>query len=289
MAHSVLTHPERILWPGTAYSKQSLADYCIAVAPWLLPGLAERPLSILRCPDGIGAECFFQKHHTAGLGAHVASLMLREKSGARASYLCVRDLDGVLDLVQMNTLEFHVWGARVDDVEHPDRLVFDLDPAPGVPWREVIAVAREVRDRLRAAGLASFARLTGGKGVHVVAPIVRGPDWTTVKAFCRAVAEAMAADAPERCVATAAKAKRSGRIFIDWLRNARGATAIASWSPRARAGAPVAMPLRWDELGRTRGGNDYDLAAALRRARTLRSDPWQGFADLQQSLPAAPH
>jgi bifunctional non-homologous end joining protein LigD len=281
----VISHPDRVVFPGTAITKQAVADYCRGVADRLLPELAGRPLSILRCPDGTGAECFFQKHHAGALGPHVASIRLREKSGGSDEYLYVNDLAGVLELVQMNTIEFHPWGARVDAPDRPDRLVFDLDPAPGIAWKDVIAAARDVRDRLAEAGLESFARLSGGKGVHVVAPIRRGPDWADVKAFCGAFARAMAANRPTSYVATASKARREGRIFIDWLRNARGATSIASWSLRARAGAPVAMPLGWDELGRTHGGGDFDLDRALRRARALRRDPWPGFAAMRQALP----
>lgn len=280
-----LTHPERIVFPDTAITKQDVADYYRAVARWMLPELVRRPLSVVRCPDGAGKECFFQKHHAGALGAHVHAIALEEKDGGRAEYLHVEDIEGVLELVQMNTLEFHPWGARIDDVDQPDRLVFDLDPAPGVEWKTVIAAAREVRARLADAGLESFPRLSGGKGVHVVVPIRRGSGWDDAKAFCAAFAETMAAQKPMTYLATASKAKREGRIFIDWLRNSRGATSVASWSLRARAGAPVAMPLAWSELGRTKSGHDFDLARAMRRAKTLRTDPWPGFARAARKLP----
>jgi len=280
-----ITHPERIVFPDTAYSKQAVADYYRAVADQLLPELAGRPLSVVRCPEGAGGTCFFQKHHAATLGASVASVRLKEKGGASDNYLYVENLQGVLELVQMNVIEFHPWGARVDEPDQPDRLVFDLDPGPGVDWKRVVAGAREVRDRLAEAGLESFARLSGGKGVHVVVPIRRGPDWAEAKAFCEAFADAMAQHRPLDYLATASKAKREGRIFIDWLRNARGATSVASWSLRARAGAPVSMPVSWAELGRSRSGADYDLARAQRRAKTLRKDPWEGFSRLRQKLP----
>ena len=284
-AGPTLTHPERIVFPDTTISKQAVADYYRAVADWMLPELVRRPLSILRCPDGAGGTCFFQKHHAAALGAHVGTIALKEKAGGSDEYLYVKDLRGVLELVQMNVLEFHPWGARTDRPDQPDRLVFDLDPGPGVPWKDVIAAARDVRERLAETGLESFARLSGGKGAHVVVPIRRGPDWPQVKAFCEAFAAAMSAHKPLTYLASASKAKREGRIFIDWLRNARGATSVASWSLRARAGAPVAMPIRWDELGRIKSGAAFDLAAALRRARSLRKDPWEGFASVRQALP----
>jgi bifunctional non-homologous end joining protein LigD len=280
-----LTHPERIVFPGTGYTKQAVADYYRGVADWLLPELVRRPLSLVRCPDGAGGTCFFQKHHAATLGAGVRSVPLKEKGGASDHYLYVEDIEGVLELVQMNVLEFHPWGARVDKPDQPDRLVFDLDPAPDIDWKALVAAARDVRARLADAGLESFVRLSGGKGVHVVVPILRGPDWEEAKRFCEGFAVAMSAQKPLTYVATASKAKRTGRIFIDWLRNARGATSVASWSLRAREGAPVVMPLRWEELGRSKGSGAFDLDAALKRARSLRSDPWEGFASLRQRLP----
>jgi len=280
-----ITHPERIVFPGTAITKQDVADYYQSVIGWMLPELADRPLSVIRCPDGAGGTCFFQKHHAAKLGGSVASVRLKEKGGMSDDYLYVTDLAGVLELVQMNTLEFHPWGAQVDRPDRPDRLVFDLDPGPGVDWKALIAATRDVRARLLEAGLESFVRLSGGKGTHVVVPIERTVDWPQAKAFCEAFADAMSAHQPLLYLATASKAKRDGRIFIDWLRNARGATSVASWSLRAREGAPVAMPIRWGELGRMKSAAQFDLAAALRRAKKLKEDPWEGFETLRQSLP----
>jgi bifunctional non-homologous end joining protein LigD len=281
-----ISSPERIVYPGLEISKQQVASYYRAVATQLLPELVRRPLSLVRCPEGIGGQCFFQKHHAAKLGASVRAVPIREKDGGSEDYLYVDDIEGVVDLVQMNVLELHPWGARIDDVEHPDRLVFDLDPGEGVEWKAVIAAARNIRERLAAMGLDSFPRLSGGKGLHVVLPIKPGTEWSEAKAFCEAFADAMVDEAPERYVATAAKAKRSGVIFIDWLRNSRGATSVASWSLRARKEAGVAMPLGWAELGRTRSGHDYPLARALRRATRLRADPWAGWAKAtRQRLP----
>jgi len=280
-----ITHPERIVFPGTKYRKQDVADYYHAVMPWMLPELRERPLSLLRCPSGAGSACFFQKHHAGTLGGSVKSISIKEKDGASDDYLYVDDERGVIELVQMNALEFHPWGARSDDPERPDRLVFDLDPAPGIDWKTLKAGALDVREHLAKVGLESFLRLSGGKGVHVVVPIRRGPDWQQAKAFCEALAGAMAQLKPKQYLATASKAKREGRIFIDWLRNARGATSVASWSLRAREGAPVAVPLRWEELAKVSGPDAFDLAAAMKRAKTLRKDPWEGFAQLRQSLP----
>ncbi len=211
--------------------------------------------------------------------------MLREKGGLVDDHLYVRDLAGLLEQVQMNALEFHPWGAQVDRPDAPDRLVFDFDPAPGVPWPAVVAGARKIRARLHGLGLQSFVRTGGGKGLHVVLPIRRGPDWATAKRFCEALAKAMVARHPQQYIATSSKSRRKGLIFIDWLRNTRGATSVCSWSLRARAGAPVAMPLRWEELGRVQGAAAFDLRKALKRAAALKRAPWEGIGTLQQSLP----
>jgi bifunctional non-homologous end joining protein LigD len=281
-----VSSPGKIIYPDLRITKQQVADYYRAVAPLLLPELGNRPLSLVRCPDGIKGQCFFQKHHASTLGSHVRSVPIREKNGGSEEYLYVDDVAGVLDLVQMNVLEFHPWGARIEDVEHPDRRVFDLDPGPGVDWKAIKAAARDVRDRLAEVGLEGFLRLSGGKGLHVVVPIAPEQDWTDAKAFCEAFARAMEKQAPERYVATATKSKRNGVIFIDWLRNGRGATSVASWSLRARKEAGVGVPLAWSELGRTKSGHDYPLEKALRRAASQRKDPWPTWAKAtRQSLP----
>lgn len=279
-----ISHPDRRMFADCDYTKADVADYYRVMAKWILPELANRPLSLLRCPDGSQKECFFQKHHAASLGGAVHAIELKQKSG-REHYLYVDTVEGLLELVQMNTVELHSWGSKVDAPEQPDRLVFDLDPDPGVSWEHIITAARDVRDKLKLAGLQSFVRLSGGKGVHVVVPITRGRSWDEVRGFCEAFALAMTQHAPKTYVATMSKAKRKNRIFIDWLRNARGATSVASWSLRARAGAPVAVPLRWDELGRIKRPDAYDLSAAIQRAARLQSDPWPDFATLKQTLP----
>jgi bifunctional non-homologous end joining protein LigD len=275
---------DRLVFQSAGLTKGDVADYYAAVADLLLPGIADRPLSLLRCPRGAAAECFFQKHHAESLGAHVRVVPIDTASGTD-DYLTVRDASGLLELVQMNALEFHPWGAKVDKPERPDMLVFDLDPGPGVGWKDVVAAARDVRARLQDASLDSFVRLSGGKGVHVVVPIRRGPTWDQAKDFSGAFAEAMAAHRPLQYVASMSKAKRTGRIFIDWLRNGRGATSVCSWSLRAREGAPVAMPIRWEELGRVSGPDAFDLHKALKRAKTLKVDPWEGYAATRQALP----
>jgi bifunctional non-homologous end joining protein LigD len=280
-----ISSPDRVVYPADGITKGQVAAYYRAIAPRMLPELVDRPLSLVRCPDGSDGSCFFQKHHAPALGAHVRAIALMQKSGEE-DYLYVRDADGLLELVQMNALEFHPWGARVRDPERPDRLVFDLDPDPGVDWSRVQAAARDVRAELRRRGFESFLRVSGGKGLHVVVPVLPRAEWDVAKAFAEDVADTLAARRPQDYVATMSKAKRAGRIFIDWLRNSRGATSVTSWSLRARPGAPVAVPVRWEELGKLRAGNQFGMDAALQRARRLRTDPWAGFADLRQALPA---
>ncbi len=283
-ADVVITHPDRVVYPADGLTKGDVAAYYRAIAPWLLRDIAGRPLSLVRCPDGATGQCFFQKHHGAGLGEAVHALPLRQKSGIE-DYVWIDDATGLLQLVQMNVLEFHPWGATVEDPERADRLVFDLDPGEGVSWKAVCDGAREVRGRLREAGLESFLRMSGGKGLHVVVPLAPAVPWEQARDFCEAFARAMEAHAPERWLANARKAKRTGRIFLDWLRNTRGATSVASWSLRAREHATVAMPLRWEELGKFDRPGAFNPDKALQRASRLRKDPWDGIDRLRQSLP----
>lgn len=280
----VVSHPERVVYPALKLSKGDVAAYYQQMARWILPEIAGRPLSLLRCPDGVGRACFFQKHHGQGLGEAVRAVPLAQKSGTE-DYVFIDDEKGLLQLVQMNTLELHPWGATVADPEHPDRLVFDLDPGEGVTWTQIKAAARDVRARLQEVGLESFVRLSGGKGVHVVVPLQPRADWEQAKAFCEAFAQAMAQHAPDRYIATMSKARRTGVIFIDWLRNARGATSVCSWSLRARESAGVAVPLRWEELGRVSAADAFPLEKALARAKRLKQAPWAGLQALRQTLP----
>ncbi|MCC4616589.1 DNA ligase D [Xanthomonas campestris pv. asclepiadis] len=279
-----ITHPERVVFPAVGISKGDVADYYRAVAPLVLAEIARRPLSLLRCPDGAGGDCFFQKHEGRHLGTHIKAIPLQQKSGTE-DYIYVEDAAGLLELVQMNTLELHPWGAQVNDPEHPDRLVFDLDPGDAVSWSDVVAAARDIRAKLRSAGLESAVRLSGGKGLHVVVPIVPEVDWEQARDFCEAFAQALATHAPDRYVATMSKAKRHGVIFVDWLRNGRGNTSVCSWSLRAREKATVAVPLRWEELGKISGPDAFPMDKALERAKRQRADPWASVLALRQSLP----
>jgi len=281
-----LTHPERVLWPELPFTKQQLADYYESVAGVMLPQLVDRPLAVVRCPQGRTASCFFQKNWTRTLPKSVRRVNVGA-GGKGPAHMTIHDLDGLIGLVQIGALEIHPWTARGDRVERPDRIVFDLDPDSGVPWNEVVDAALALRARLATAGLTSFPRTTGGKGLHVVLPIARRASWDDVKAFTRGIAEEMVRCHPRRYVSVASKAARKGKIFLDWLRNTRGATAIASYSTRAREGAPVATPLTWEELTTIQGGDAFDVRSVPERVRKVR-DPWPGFDSLEQSLPRQP-
>jgi bifunctional non-homologous end joining protein LigD len=279
----VITHPDRVVFPDDGITKQDVVDYYRAVMPWMLPAIADRPTSTIRCPGGIGSPCFFQKHVMAGL-EHVGTAKLKEETGAQAVYLYPRDEAGMIELVQFGAVEFHPWGSHVDSPDLADRVVFDLDPGEDVDWRRVVAAARMVRGFLEELGLVSFVRTTGGKGLHVVVPLDPGAGWDTVKTFARGFAEAMAALHPLEFVATATKRFRRGKIYVDYLRNGRGATAVASYSLRSRPGAPVAVPLRWEELGKVKSGNAFDLRSVPKRLARLKKDPWDGIDKVRQDL-----
>lgn len=280
-----LTHPDRVLYPEQGLTKLDLAEYYQAVGDWILPHLEHRPLSLVRCPQGSEKGCFYQKHLREGLPDAVHSIDIEEKDGGREPYPMVDSVAGLVALVQIGVLELHGWGALASDVDKPDRLVFDLDPDPSVPWKGVVEAARLLRQRLVELGLQSFVQTTGGKGLHVVAPLARRRDWDEVKPFARALAESLVAEAPELYLSKASKAARKGKMFIDWLRNGRGATAIVPYSTRARKGATVATPLAWEELDRAKPAA-FNVETVPARLASLKHDPWDGFWKLRQTLRA---
>ncbi|MEF2553412.1 DNA ligase D [Aurantimonas sp. A2-1-M11] len=280
-----LTHPERVVFEGQGVTKGDLALYYERIADRMLAHTGGRPLSLVRCPQGGGKRCFFQKHDSGGFPDAVETVPVTEKDGSKADYLTVTKAAGLVGAVQMNTLEFHIWGAHNDKLEKPDRLVFDLDPDEGLDFGDVRQAAFDLRDRLAELGLTTFAMVTGGKGVHVVAPLDRRQGWDDLKSFARTFSYLQASEEPDRYVATMSKAKRTGKIFIDWLRNERGATAIAPYSTRSRAGAPVATPVTWDELSELDAANGFTLATVLARLDT--PDPWEDYAAVRQSLTKA--
>jgi bifunctional non-homologous end joining protein LigD len=280
-----LTHPERVVYPGEGITKLDVARWYEAVAERMLPHVVHRPLTLVRCPQGSGSKCFFQKHWTdAAPSAIRATLVPEAVRGEPAQYMEIDSAAGLVALAQMGALEVHVWGSRVEDLERPDRIVFDLDPDPTVSWPGVVAGALELRERLGDLGLETFVKTTGGKGLHVVVPVRPLADWDETKSFARAIADAVVADSPDRYTANMSKARRTGRTFIDYLRNGRGATAIAPYSTRARPGAPVAMPVEWAEL-KPKSRPEFTIGNAL--ARVSRSDPWKSIASVRQKLTAA--
>jgi len=278
-----LSSPGKLLFPDDKITKQDVWNYYEAVMDHLLPEVIGRPLSIIRCPAGTGRPCFFQKHHTAGLEL-VDSVRLKEDSGVNAHYLVVRDAASLLELVQFNALEFHPWGSHAEAPNRADRVVFDLDPGPGVPFDEVKRAAVEIRKLLEQLELQSFLRVSGGKGLHVVVPLNPGCDWDLTKRFAKGFADALAQQSPDRFVSTATKRLRKGRIFVDYLRNGRGATAVASYSLRGRPGAPVAMPLSWSELGKLKRADAFTLKDVPAKLKRRRKDPWEGISTLKQNL-----
>lgn len=277
-----LTHPDRVLYTRQGITKRDLADYYMKIADWVLPHVRGRILTLVRCPAGEGAECFFQKHPFSGLPEQVRAIPIEEKTKS-SDYMVIDDIMGLVALVQHGALEIHTWGAPANAPERPDRLIFDLDPGSGVSWSDVVRAARKLRELLTDLGLTAFVKTSGIKGLHVVAPIRQGPNWEQVREFCKGVAQKMENLAPDRYVATMSKAQRRERIFVDYLRNARGATTVCAYSTRAKPQAPVSTPLAWDEIGRS-VADHYTVKNLPRRLAALESDPWKGFFQLRQSI-----
>ena len=279
-----LTHPERVLWADAGVTKLDLARFYESIAAWILPQIVGRPLSLVRCPAGAEGQCFFQKHSWAGLSDHIRRETVRDEGGEE-EVLFVEDLAGLVALVQSGVLEIHPWGSRIDDVARADRVTMDLDPGEGVAWIDVIDAAREVRQRLSADDLDSFVKTTGGKGLHVVVPLDGGRDWAAVKRYAKSLADAMERDAPDRYVAKSTKAARRGRIYVDYLRNGRGATAVAAYSTRARPGATCSVPLDWSELTPSSAPDRDTVLNLAERLKRRKGDPWAEIGRLRQPLP----
>lgn len=279
-----ISHPDRVIEASTGLTKGKLARYYAEVAPYVLRSIANHPVTLIRCPDGIGGEMFYQRNPGRGLGPDVCPLHWRYKN-KDYEYLYVRGPSGLLELVQMNVIEFHPWGTRHDRMDHPDRAIFDLDPDTAVPFEALKLAALDLKQRLDNLGLDSFLRCTGGKGLHVVVPLAEKDPWDEVKEWTRSIAEQMAADVPEAYVSTMTKAKRAGKIFIDFFRNDYTATAVGDFSVRARPGAPVAVPLEWSELKKLEAPNQFTIDAVLRRIK--RKAPSDERYRLKQRIPRA--
>ncbi|HEX8257617.1 MAG TPA: non-homologous end-joining DNA ligase [Allosphingosinicella sp.] len=276
-----LSNPDKILYPDQGITKGELADYYVAVAERMLPHVALRPVTMVRCPTGQEKKCFYQRHAGSGV---LEQLKPVKVPGFEEDYLYIEDLPGLIAMVQMGTLEIHPWGVTVAEPARPDRIIFDLDPDEGLGFDAVVAAAIEVRERLRALGLESFVKTTGGKGLHVVVPVEPVTEWREAKAWSRTLSERIAADAPDKYLIKISKAERVGRIFIDYLRNDPTSTAVAPYSTRSRPGAPVAVPLFWEELERPLDPAAFTIATVPERIRRT-EDPWAEMAASRQRLP----
>jgi bifunctional non-homologous end joining protein LigD len=275
-----LTHPDRVYWDDVGVTKCDVAEYYAKVWKWMRPHVPGRVIAVVRCPEGASGQCFFQKHARAGIPTEFLHLV--PEKGDKV--ISVDDLDGLIALVQGGALEIHIRGSTIDHLGSADRLVFDLDPGPGLKFSDVVAAARDVRARLKRIKLTSFVKTTGGKGLHVVVPIKPAP-WAVAKDFCHQVALSMEKDDPDRYLSTATKARRNNRIFVDYLRNSTEATAIAPYSTRARPGATVAVPVDWSELGSLKAANQYTVQNVMQRMSKLRKDPWATMGRTKQALP----
>lgn len=279
-----LTHPDRVYWPDVGVTKEGLADYYTEVWPRIAPFIVDRPLALLRAPGGIEGQAFFQKHGWRGMNKEIA-LFQDPNDSTDEKIIVIHDLDGLMGLVQSGVLEIHPWGSTTKNLEKPDTIIMDLDPGEGVPWSRVMEAALEVKQRMEAAGLAAFLKTSGGKGLHVVSPLKPSAGWDAVKGFAKSVADDMAADEPERYVSTITKSKRKGKILVDYLRNGRGNTAVAPYATRARKGAPVSMPIQWDELSEAIGPAYFTVLNAPQRLASLKKDPWEDFRAAAKPLP----
>jgi bifunctional non-homologous end joining protein LigD len=282
-----LSSPDRVVYPDNGVTKADLAAYYARVASKMLEYVADRPLSLVRAPGGIKGQHFFQKHDTGGFPSGFKKVVILHTDADDDRYLYVDDPSGFIGGVQMNCLEWHIWGSRRDMVEKPERVIFDIDPDEGLEFRHVKQAAKDIRDILGALGLEAFPMATGGKGIHVICPIGRRMEWPEVKAFCRGFSKTLEKHEPGRFVAELSKAKRKGRMFVDYLRNQRGQTAVSPYSTRARAGCPVAVPISWKELETLDRANGFSLNDAAERAEDKKHNPWPGYFDAKQPITKA--
>jgi bifunctional non-homologous end joining protein LigD len=278
-----ISNPDRVMYPGSSLTKLALAQFFERIADWIIPHLQGRPLTLVRCPQGISQGCFFMKHSKVWAPPAVRRVQIQEKTKI-GDYLVVDSLPALIALVQINVLEFHTWNTCVGHLEHPDRVVFDIDPGGKVSWSDVVAAARLVRALLRRVDLESYPKTTGGKGLHVVVPLAPRADWQACLAFSRALASAIERAHPDRYTTAFAKAGRENKILIDYLRNNRTNTSVAAFSTRAKEGAPVSVTLRWEELTASLDPGSFTVATVEQRLRRLRADPWKGYWPSRQRL-----
>ncbi len=281
-----ITHADRPMFPSLGTSKEELAEYALAIAPWMVPHTRGRPLTLVRCFDGVEAPCAFMRHaHSWGPKA-LRRVHIREKTKV-GEYLVADTAEALVALVQMDVVEVHTWNARIETLETPDRVVFDLDPGPGVGWEPVVAAAKLLRELLRLLGLESFVKTTGGVGLHVVVPLAPRAGWDECLAFARAVAQAMARVDPGQFTASMVKSVRPGKIYVDYLRNHRAASSVAAYSARAKPYAPVSVPIAWEELRPSLRSDGYTIENVLARVRAMKRDPWAGYDAARQRVTAS--
>ncbi len=277
-----LTSPDKVLYPEQGVTKRDLAEYYLAVADVMLPHVARRPITLVRCPTGRQKKCFYQRHAGSGVPPELKQIPIE---GFEEPYLYLEDARGLIALVQMGVLEIHPWNSHVDEPHRPDQVIFDLDPGEGLAFPDVVAAAQELRAKLDSLGLASVPKTTGGKGLHLVVPIERRYEWRDVKSFAKAVGDALAKDAPDRYLTKQSIAERRGRIYIDYLRNDPTSTAVAPYSTRSREGAPVSVPLTWDEVVPSLDPKGFMVRTVPGHVASLKADPWASIAKMKQRLP----
>lgn len=280
-----LTHPDKVLDVKSGVNKEQLAHYYQEVAERMMPQIEDRPLTLVRCPDGSNKSTFYQKHLNQMLGDGFKKIdVVDRKTGVKEPYITLASIKGIVQFAQIAVLEIHPWGSRNETMEQADRIIIDLDPDAAIDWKTLAASANEVRKRLKALGLTSFVKTTGGKGLHVTVPIRPEHPWPSVKKFTHDFVLAMEKDFPRLFLTNMSKAARVGKIFLDYLRNDRGSTAVAPYSPRARAGLPVSMPIRWSELDEDQPPRFHVSDIQIWRKRLAR-DPWKEMLEIDQSLP----
>jgi bifunctional non-homologous end joining protein LigD len=283
MMGNFFTHPSKILFPESGITKQDLVNYYIAIHEWILPYILYRPLTLVRCTNGIREKCFYQKHIQTITDENIHAIDIREKESTQ-TWMYITGAEGLMSLIQIDTLEIHCWGSTIDNIEKPDMIIFDLDPDISLIWSQVISGAMLIKNQLGKIGLKSFIKTSGGKGLHVMLPILPDWNWDNIKNFSHAFSKLMEDHYPDIFITNMSKAKRKGKIFLDYLRNGRGATVVAPYSIRARPYAPVSMPLDWKELKPSINSCFYHIYNTPKRLTHLKNDPWREFLTLEQTL-----
>ena len=287
VAGVVLTHPDKILYSDAGLRKRDLAAYYAAVGQWMLPHVSNRPLTLLRCPNGFDKDCFYQKHAEASANEAIARVKIKDSGGGVSHYMMANSVTAIVALLQLGVLEIHPWGSRAGKLDFPDRLIFDMDPDEAVSWEDLKQAALIVKTLVESVGLVPFLKTTGGKGLHVVVPIEPKLNWEMVKGFCKAVADVLERTFPDRFTSKLLKVSRRGKIFIDYLRNAEGSTAVAAYSTRAKPNAPVSTPIAWDELSRDVRLAHFNVKNVPQRLAKMKHDPWQKLEKSERSLSSA--